>query len=131
MSAPTSTTGDERFAWHPTYQGRTVRAVRHELRLEIGRDQRQYGLAMEGAEEHEQTALASVIEIDRRWAAYDFGWSEVDPGELADRIVAFEWERERRQQLFPFDEFRQELAPPAAPASAEERTRPWWAFWRR
>lgn len=129
MNDPGQPIGDERFAWHPTYQGRTLRQVRDELRTELSRDQRAYNLAMEGAEEHEQQVLASVIEIEKKWSAYDFGWAEADPAELAERIAAFEWEREQRRELFPFDEIRTaraaELAPPAAPA------RPWWAFWRR
>jgi hypothetical protein len=124
-----SLSGDERFAWHPTYRGRTAREVRDELRVEIDRDQRQYALSMEGAEEHEQRVLASVIELERRWSGYDFGWLEVDPGELADRIVAFEWERERRQTLIPFEEYRRSLEPALAPPAAPEK--PWWAFWRR
>ena len=129
MSDPTPTPGDERFAWHPTYQGRTLRQVRDDLRTELSRDQRAYSLAMEGAEEHEQQVLASVIEIEKKWSAYDFGWAEADPAELAERIAAFEWEREQRRELFPFDEVRTaraaEIAPPPAP------DRPWWAFWRR
>ena len=126
---PAGTAGEKRFTWHPTYRGRTLRAVRDELRLELQRDQRQYGLAMEGAEEHEQSVLATVVELEKKWGVYDFGWAEVDPADLADRIAAFEWEREQRRELFPFDEVRSaraaELAPPVAPA------RPWWAFWRR
>ena len=129
MVVPTETTGDERFVWHPTYQGRTLHQVRDELRTELSRDQRAYNLAMEGAEEHEQQVLASVIEVEKKWSPYDFGWAEADPAELAERIAAFEWEREQRRELFPFDEVRTaraaELAPPAEPP------RPWWAFWRR
>jgi hypothetical protein len=129
MTDPARTSGDLRFAWHPTYQGRTLRQVRDALRTDLSRDQRAYSLAMEGAEEHEQQVLASVIEMEKKWSPYDFGWAEADPAELAERIAAFEWEREQRRELFPFDEVRTaraaELAPPVEPS------RPWWAFWRR
>jgi hypothetical protein len=130
MSAPTAEAGDDRrFAWHPDYRDQTVRQVRDTLRVELQRDQRQYGLAMEGAEEHEQQVLATVLELEKRWSGFDLGWAEADAADLADRIVAFEWEREQRRELFPFDEYRtahdEAVAPP--PASA----RPWWAFWRR
>ena len=131
MSASATDAGadDRRFAWHPTYAGRTVRQVRDELRLELQRDQRQYALSMEGAEDHEQRVLATVIDLEKKWAGYDFGWAELDAAELAARIVDFEWAREQRRELFPIEEYRgahlAEAARTAPPA------RPWWAFWRR
>jgi hypothetical protein len=118
-----------RFEWHPTYGGRTAREVRAELARALASDQRAHALALEGAEGHESDALASVLEIERKWGAYDFGWAEADPEELAGRIVAFELERERRRELIPFAVYRAESAPISAPDEGAER--PWWAFWRR
>ena len=121
-----------RFQWHPVYKGQALGAVTERLRGDLAHDQRAYALALEGAEEHEDAALASVIELEKRWGEYDFGWAEIDPKVLADRIVEFEWAREKRQELFPFSEFRASQQPAApAPAVPEERERPWWAFWRR
>ena len=121
--------GDERFTWHPTYQGKTLQQVREDVRIELQRDQRAYGLTMEGAEEHEQAVLASVIDLEKKWSEYDFGWAEADPAALADRIAAFEWEREQRRELFPFAEVRTAGSP--ASSSSATSARPWWAFWRR
>ena len=127
--------GEERFAWHPEYAGRTVGEVAAGLRDELGRDQRAYALVLEGAEEREDAALAAVIDLERRWGAYDFGWAEAEPNVVADRIAAFEWERETRRELFPFEEYRRTAPLPAtAPGSStggDESGRPWWAFWRK
>jgi len=105
------------------------------LRDELGRDQRSYTLVLEGAEDRESDALAAVIDLERRWGVFDFGWAEADPAALAERIAAFEWERESRRELFPFEEYRQ-IAPASVPASGmpaagDETGRPWWAFWRK
>ena len=125
---------ERRFGWHPTYAGRTLDEVTASLRDELGRDQRAYALVLEGAEEQEGAALASVIDLERRWGAYDFGWAEAEPGELASRIAAFEWERETRQALFPFADYRR-ATPVSKPGpgvgAGDEPSRPWWAFWRR
>jgi hypothetical protein len=69
-------------------------------------DQRQHRLAMEGAEESEQDALASVVSLERKWGVYDFDWAEQDASELARRILAFEQERERRNELITWAEYR-------------------------
>ncbi|MEJ7839829.1 MAG: hypothetical protein WKF81_13535 [Thermomicrobiales bacterium] len=98
-----------RFAWHPTYQGQDVEHVRRGLADEIGRDQRQYALSLEGAEQAEFASLTSVVELERRWGQFDFGWTDVPAGELADRIVAFELERESRQDLISFADYRADL----------------------
>ncbi|MBA2776737.1 MAG: hypothetical protein H0U31_08415, partial [Chloroflexia bacterium] len=50
--------------------------------------------------------LATVVELQRRWCAYEFDWAETDPRALADRILTFEQERERRQELLSFDDYR-------------------------
>ncbi len=118
---------DQRFTWHPTYHERTVTEVRDEIQRELASDQRAYALALEGAEQHENSVLATLLELDKRWGVFDLGWAESDPDALADRIVAFERERDRRQQLFPFEELRPPMAETAATASSD---RPWWARWR-
>ncbi len=94
------------FAWHPQYSGQTFDTVERGLTAEIARDQRQYQLSLEGAEKSEHESLASVVELERRWGNYAFDWAEMDAGELAHRIVNFERERERRQELISFREYR-------------------------
>ena len=59
-----------------------------------------------GAEESEHDALASVVDVERRWSSYHFGWNDTPPGELAERIAAFEWEREQRQEMISWQEYR-------------------------
>jgi hypothetical protein len=97
------------FTWHPQYRGQSVEQVRRDLKNEIGRDQRQYALSLEGAEQAEHDSLSSVVELERRWGTYDFDWAETDPGELADRIVRFELDRDTRQELISFNDYRAEL----------------------
>ena len=96
----------DRFEWHPRYGGRTVRDVHQELKNEIERDQRAYGLVIEAAERDEKATLVTVIELERKWGAVDMDWATANSTELADRVVAFEQERERRRELFPYAEFR-------------------------
>jgi len=102
-------TGDA-FAWHPSYAGRSADEVRRDLAEEIARDQRAYELALEGAEHSEHASLSSVMEIEKRWSVYSFDWADTDPRALADRIVAFELERDRRQELFPYADYRGQQA---------------------
>lgn len=99
---------DGRFRWHPEHAGKTAAEVRSELAHEIRADQRQHSLAMDGAEEAEHDALASVVSLERRWGQYDFDWAAQDPEALADRIVAFEQERERRQEMISWADYRAE-----------------------
>ena len=106
-----------RFTWHPKYAGRLLVDVREELVREISADQRAYALAIEAAEAREDDVLASVLRLEKRWSPYDLNWAETDPGQLADRILQWEWEREQRRELFPFSETRETAAPPAAPAT--------------
>ena len=132
MSAPGTERGgdDRRFAWHPTYQGRTVGQVRDELRLEVQRDQRQYRLSMEGAEDHEQRVLATVLDLEKKWGTFDFGWAETDPADLAARVAAFEKARDDRRELIPYASYRDSLttATPVTratrPASTSRAGRP-------
>ena len=103
-----------RFTWHPEYAGRLVVDVRNEIVQAIESDQRALALALEAAETREDDALASVLALEKRWSTYDLDWAEAGPGELADRILRWEWERERRHELFPYAEMR-EAERPAAP----------------
>ena len=96
----------ESFSWHPEYAGKSAREVQRELASQIQADQRQYRLAMDGAEEAEHDALTSVVTLERRWGYYDFDWADLDADALADRIVAFELERERRQEMISWSEYR-------------------------
>jgi arginine deiminase-like protein len=114
-----------RFTWHPEYAGRLVLDVRQELVSEIEADQRAYELAMEAAEAKEEDALATVLRLEKRWSPFDLNWAESDPGELADRILAWEWEREKRHELFPYAEMR-EAAPPPAPIPPAQQS---WLDW--
>ena len=121
--APTSPPEDsaDRFVWHPEYGGRTVAEVRAELATRIASDQRAYALALEGAEGHETDALASVVPLERTWGPFDMDWAEGNADELADRVLAFELERERRRELFPYAVYRERLQA-AAPVSPGPRT---------
>lgn len=95
-----------RFVWHPDYAGRLLLDVRKELVDEITADRKAFELSMEAADAKEADALASVLRIEKRWSPYDLNWAESDPGELADRILHWRWEQEKRQELFPFSEMR-------------------------
>lgn len=108
--------GEQVFEWHPDYQGRAIEDVTRDLATDIERDQRAYELALTGAEESEHNALASVVDVERRWSLYDFGWHEADARELAGRIAAFEWEREQRREMFSWQEYRN-IGGRAAPAT--------------
>jgi hypothetical protein len=114
----------ETFTWHPDHAGKTAEQVRSELTREIAADQRQHSLAMEGAEESEQDVLASVVSLERKWGVYDFDWADQDAGELADRIVAFELERERRQQMLTWADYRAEGYAHGDAREGGERTAP-------
>lgn len=113
--ATTSSAG-QAFQWHPQYQGRRVENVQRDLADEIARDQRQYEVALMGAEESEHDALASVVDVERRWSGFDFGWNEADPNDLARRIAEFEWQREQRHEMFSWQEYRNTSATVARPA---------------
>jgi hypothetical protein len=116
----------DRFGWHPTYRGRTLAEVRAEIGQELARDQRAYRLVLEGAEKEENAALAGILDLERKWGAYDLDWAEADAAPLADRIAAFELERDRRRELFPFAAYRGETLsaagsgprPPVVPAGS-------------
>jgi hypothetical protein len=112
---------DAVFAWHPRYQGRTLRQVRDELTAAAARDQRAYALAMEGAEEHEQATLATVVELEKKWGGFDLDWATADPAELAAKVAAFERAREDRRELIPYAAFRLSLEEPSTAANRDRR----------
>lgn len=113
-----------RFTWHPEYRGRLVVDVRNELVQEITNDQKALALALEAAESREDDVLQAVLRLEKRWSPYDLNWAEADPGALADRILRWEWEREKRQELFPYAETRdQQPAAELPPAQAS------WLDW--
>jgi hypothetical protein len=115
-----------RFTWHPDYAGRLLVDVREELVREIAADQRAYALAMEAAESQEDDALVSVLRLEKRWSDFDLGWAEADPGQLADRILKWEWQREQRQELFPFSEMREAVPQQGVPPAQAS-----WLDWLR
>jgi hypothetical protein len=115
-----------RFTWHPNYAGRLVLDVRQELMNDISADQRALAMAMDAAEAKEDDVLASVLRLEKRWSPYDLNWAESDPGELADRILAWRWAQERRQKLFPYEEMR--AAMPTQPLPPTQAS---WLDWLR
>ena len=115
-----------RFTWHPEYAGRLLHDVREELVGEISADQRAYALAMDAAEAREDDALASVLRLEKRWSPYDLNWAETDPGQLADRILQWQWEREQRHELFPFSEMREPVTARDLPPTQAS-----WLDWLR
>jgi hypothetical protein len=115
-----------RFTWHPEYNGRLLLDVRQELLSEIAADQRAYALAMEAAESREDDALVSVLRLEKRWSDYDLNWAETDPAQLADRILEWEWQREKRHELFPFSETRESVPQQTLPPAQQS-----WLDWLR
>jgi hypothetical protein len=115
-----------RFTWHPDFAGRLLLDVREELVNEITADQRSLAMAMDAAEAKEEDALATVLRLEKRWSPYDLNWAETDPGELADRILQWRWEQEKRHELFPFAEIRD-----AAPARSIPPAQASWLDWLR
>ncbi|HET8522491.1 MAG TPA: hypothetical protein VFL82_04600, partial [Thermomicrobiales bacterium] len=119
----------EQFTWHPRYKGKTVAQVAAEIHAELEPDQRQYALVLEGAEAHENQVLASVLDLEKKWGIYDMDWATADPTDLANRIAAFELERDRRHDLFSYEEYRR--AHTSAADAVTDSAGPWWAFWKR
>lgn len=94
------------FEWHPEYQGRSLDDVQVDLAEQIAHDQRAYEVALMGAEESEHDALASVVDIERRWSPFSFGWNEADPNDLAARVAGLEWAREQQREMISWQEYR-------------------------
>ena len=82
---------------------------------------------MEAAEAKESDALASIMALDKKWSEYDMGWAEADPGQLADRILEWRWEQEKRHELIPFSEIRAAAPPPEIPPQQAA----WLSFLKR
>ena len=114
------------FEWHPQYAGRTLEEVTRELETEIARDQRAYEVALMGAEESEHDALASVVDVEKRWSPFHFGWNDAPPAELAQRIAGFEWEREQRREMISWQEYRSANGSGSATASPAAGARDDW-----
>jgi hypothetical protein len=119
---------DEQFTWHPHYKGKTLAQVAAAIHGDLESDQRSYALVLEGAEAHENQVLASVLDLEKKWGIYDMDWATADPTDLANRIAAFELERDRRHDLFSYDEYRRSHTLTEATVSSST---PWWAFWKR
>lgn len=113
MSDDTGTmpTGGNAFSWHDAYRGQSREDVERELADQIASDQRAYELALSAAEKEEHAALASVMELEKRWSGYSFDWADMPAEDLARRIVDFEWERERRQEMISWEQYRDEASP--------------------
>ena len=116
-----------RFTWHPDFANRTLFDVRQELVDDISADQRAYELAMDAAETKESDVLASIMALDKKWGQFDMGWAEADPGQLADRILEWRWEQEKRHELIPFAEVRSQAPLPEIPPQQAE----WLSFLKR
>lgn len=112
------------FRWHPEYANKRYDEIQADLASEIASDQKAHRLAMEGAEDAEQDALVSVVNLERKWGPYDFDWAEQDPNDLAARIVAFERERERRQEMITWSDYRAESTEEGELNDAGERPAP-------
>lgn len=123
-NAATGSAANE-FTWHPDYAGNTFEGVERDLTDEIQRDQRSYHQALEQAEKEEFDAFQSVRELDKRWSDYDFGWFDVPPEALARRIVAFERARDARQEMFSWQEWKDNSLPQMETAPVAEEKRDW------
>lgn len=97
---------DARFTWHPIWAGQDAATVRQQLVEEARSDQRAYALALEGAERHENDALASTVALDRKWGGLSLDWADADADALAGALLAAEWERERRREMVPLADLR-------------------------
>jgi hypothetical protein len=112
------------FAWHPEYTGRTMESVHRELVDDISRDQKAYHAALESAEKEEYGAFNTVRDLEKRWSQYDFAWFEQSPEDLADRIMQFERERESRQELIDWQQWKTGSRP-ASPVVTTGKKQDW------
>ena len=128
-----------RFAWHPQYRGQTTDEVRAILLEDLRLDQRSYAITMDGPDENESEILVRVVGLEKKWGPYALDWATAEPVTVVDRVMDFEREREDRQELFPYAQYRDRHAnlnssAPSGSGSAildEPSGAPWWAFWRR
>lgn len=116
----------ETYEWHPDYAGKSFESVQRELADSLHRDQTAYQLALESAEKQEHDAFNTVRDLEKRWSIYDFAWFEQDPDLLARRISRFQQERESRQEMISWQEWKNESpATPAASAPVQGEKRDW------
>jgi len=108
------------FVWHPLYQGQDVEHVRRTIIDELGRDQRQYELALQIAEQNESASLQSIVTLDQRWSPFDLGWAEADVPALADFVVDIELAREQRREMTPVAALRGQVVAPPDPLPAAD-----------
>ena len=113
------------FEWHPEYAGQTSESVRRELVDSIQRDQKAYHTALESAEKEEFGAYATVRDLEKRWSEYDFAWFELKPEHLADKILRFEQERESRQELISWQEWKSTASPVPQQVTLDGEKRDW------
>lgn len=118
----TTTSPPDSYQWHPDYKGQSFESVQRELADSIRRDQVSYEAALESAEKEEHGAFTTVRDLEKRWSDYDFAWFEQDPDLLARKISRFEQERESRQEMISWKDWKNEgLAPAPAPAPTATR----------
>ena len=115
----------QKFAWHPEHIGKTYDSVRRSLEDDILRDQRAYDLALNEAENEEFGAFNTVRELEKRWSDYDFGWVDVPPQVLADRVLAFERARDERRELISWQDWKAETVTTPEAGSVAERKPDW------
>lgn len=103
-----STIQPSTYQWHPEFTGKTIESVQREFADSIRRDQVAYHNALESAEKEEHGAFNTVRDLEKRWSDYDFAWFEQDPDLLARKISRFEQERESRQKLITWQDWKNE-----------------------
>lgn len=118
------------FVWHPEYAGRTYESVEREIADAIRRDQSAYHLTLENAEKEEFGAFQTVRDLEKRWSQYDFGWFDVNPDALAARILSFEREREFRQELITWQDWRTQPSSPSTTGTGSRHAAPEKTDWR-
>ena len=114
-----------KFRWHPAYAGRTYASVQRELEDALLLDQRTYQEALDNAEKEEFGAFTTIRDLERHWSTYDLSWAETDASALSARIVAFERARDDRQEMFSWQEWREESAPSPAEPAADDTKHDW------
>ena len=114
-----------KFEWHPEYAGQTFEGLHRELADCIRRDQKAYQNALASAEKEEHGAFNTVRDLEKHWSPYDFAWFELQPEHLADKILRFEQEREARQELISWQEWKN-AAVSNAPARIPDREKGDW-----
>lgn len=104
------------YEWHPDYTGKSFQSVQRELADSLRRDQALYHAALASAEKEEHGAFNTVRDLEKRWSEYDFAWFEQDPELLARKISRFEQERESRQEMIGWQDWKNDI--PAQPTAA-------------